>query len=97
MRASIKRPIVPSSHRPTKVFQLLSNSSFAFAQLLGVQEFRSSGVTDDSAEGSLSVILQGLEVLSELLYLLLLDLWSLCLQRTPELHQLAKVELSNHV
>jgi hypothetical protein len=42
-------------------------SSFAFVQFLGVagvQEFRSS---DDSAEGSLCVSLQGLEVLSELL------------------------------
>jgi hypothetical protein len=45
----------------------LRYSSFAFAHLLGVagvQEFRSS---DDSAEGSLCVSLQGLEVLSELL------------------------------
>jgi len=39
---------------------------------LNFLEFRSSGVTgvtDDSAEGSLSVSLQGLEVLSELLSL----------------------------
>ena len=42
-------------------------SSFAFAQLLGVQEFRSYRSSDDSAEGSFCVSLQGLEVLSELL------------------------------
>ena len=44
-----------------------NTSSFAFAQLLGVQEFRSYRSSDDSAEGSFCVSLQGLEVLSELL------------------------------
>jgi len=74
--------------------------SIQVSHSLNFLEFRSSGVTDDSAEGSLCVSLQGLEVLSALELvrsacreLLSLDLWSLCLQRTPELHQLAKVEV----